>query len=98
MAHANNQSRWLVLNGFNVIGMALVAMGMFCLSVNTYAEQLGPFASVNVDANLPHYNPQSQVSGSFKVHGSETMHPLLTRLAMEFQRRQPKVAFDVRGG
>ncbi|HEU4685949.1 MAG TPA: PstS family phosphate ABC transporter substrate-binding protein [Nitrospira sp.] len=62
------------------------------------AEQAGPFASVVTDANLAHYNPEAQVTGTFKIRGSETMYPLLSRLSVEFQRRQPKVAIDVRGG
>jgi phosphate transport system substrate-binding protein len=62
------------------------------------AELSGPIAATTVDAGLTHYTPQTQVSGSFKIQGSETMYPLLSRLSMEFQRRQPKVAIDVRGG
>ena len=62
------------------------------------AEQVGPFAAVNIDTNLHHYNPESQVSGGFKVQGSETMYPLLSRLTLEFQRRQSKVSIEVKGG
>jgi phosphate transport system substrate-binding protein len=65
---------------------------------STSAELSGPIAATTVDSGLTHYTPQTQVSGTFKVHGSETMYPLLSRLSMEFQRRQPKVAIDVRGG
>ena len=98
MSYANDQSQGLVSKGLTVIGMALCAAGMVSQPVNTNAEQVGPFASVNVDANLARYNPQAQVTGSIKVRGSETMYPLLTRLGLEFQRRQPKVTFDIRGG
>jgi phosphate transport system substrate-binding protein len=63
-----------------------------------FAEVSGPFATAAVDSALAHYAPQAQVSGTFKVQGSETMYPLLSRLSLEFQRRQPKVAIDVRGG
>jgi phosphate transport system substrate-binding protein len=96
MSHANDQSEGLVSKALKVMGAALFVIGM--VSQPADAEQVGPLASVNVDASLAHYNPQAQVSGNFKVRGSETMHPLLTRLAMEFQRRQPKVTFDIRGG
>ena len=61
------------------------------------AEVSGPFTTAAVDSTLAHYSPQAQVSGTFKVQGSETMYPLLSRLSLEFQRRQPKVAIDVRG-
>ncbi|HJT22399.1 MAG TPA: PstS family phosphate ABC transporter substrate-binding protein [Nitrospira sp.] len=62
------------------------------------AEQSGPFATLSPDGNLARYSPTTQATGSFKIRGSETMHPLLSRLSLEFQRRQPKVALDVRGG
>ncbi|MGE3151702.1 MAG: PstS family phosphate ABC transporter substrate-binding protein [Nitrospiraceae bacterium] len=62
------------------------------------AEQSGPYAALTVDADRPRYAPQSYVSGGFKVRGSDTMHPLMTRLASEFQRRQPKVTIEIRTG
>lgn len=62
------------------------------------AEIAGPLAVVGSDSSLAHYNPQAQISGTFKVQGSETIYPLMSRLTMEFQRRQPKVAIDVKGG
>lgn len=98
MLQRNPQSNRLAAQSLGMTGMALCAMWMVSQPVNAVAEQIGPFASVNVDANLARYNPQSQVSGNFKVQGSDTMYPLLTRLGLEFQRRQPKVTFDIRGG
>ncbi len=62
------------------------------------AEISGPLAAVIIDPTLARYSPQAQVSGTFKVQGSETMYPLLNRLSLEFQRRQPKVTIDVKGG
>ena len=84
--------------GFQLMASAVFAIGMVTQPMSVRAEQLGPFASVNVEANLAHYNPQTQVTGIVKVRGSETMYPLLSRLSLEFQRRQPKVTFDIRGG
>lgn len=92
-----HQSDRLAAQSLGMTGMALCAM-LAVIPVNARAEQVGPVASVNVDANLARYNPQSQVSGNFKVQGSDTMYPLLTRLGLEFQRRQPKATFDIRGG
>ena len=92
-----HQSDRLAAQGLGMAGMALCAM-LAVIPVNAGAEQVGPVASLNVDANLARYNPQSQVSGNFKVQGSDTMYPLLTRLGLEFQRRQPKATFDIRGG
>ncbi|HKY71858.1 MAG TPA: PstS family phosphate ABC transporter substrate-binding protein [Nitrospira sp.] len=98
MYHANDRSHRLVSKGLRVMGVALFAMTMVSQPANARAEQIGPFASANVDPNLARYNPQSQVSGNLKVRGSDTMYPLLSRLSLEFQRRQPKVSIDVKGG
>ena len=98
MYHANDQqSHGRFSIRLQVMGVALFAMGVISQPVDTRAEQVGPFASVNVDASLARYNPQSQVTGNIKVRGSETMYPLLSRLSLEFQRRQPKVSVDVKG-
>lgn len=87
-----------LLKGLRIVAVSLFATGMAIQPGETRAEQLGAVAALNADANLPHYNPQPKVAGNFKVQGSDTMNPLLTRLAMEFQRRHPKVTFDIRGG
>ena len=84
--------------GLTILSVALFATGMVSQPAETRAEQLGAVASLNADANLPHYNPQPKVAGNFKVQGSDTMYPLLTRIAMELQRRNPKISFDIRGG
>ncbi|HEY7129216.1 MAG TPA: PstS family phosphate ABC transporter substrate-binding protein [Nitrospira sp.] len=84
--------------GLRILGVALFATGMVSQPTETRAEQHGTVASLSADANLPHYNPQPQVAGNFKIQGSDTMYPLLTRLAMELQRRNPKISFDIRGG
>ena len=86
------------MKGLRILGVALFATGLVSQPAETRAEQLGAVASLNADANLPHYNPQPKVAGNFKVQGSDTMYPLLTRLAMELQRRNPKISFDIRGG
>jgi phosphate transport system substrate-binding protein len=83
----------------SVTGLCLsVGLVLTCWAGETPAEIAGPLAAVGTDSSLPRYNPQTQASGSLKVQGSETMYPLLNRLSMEFQRRQPKVGFEVKGG
>lgn len=62
------------------------------------AEHAGPTASLAVDEGLVAYNPQAQVTGSLRVQGSDTMQLLVSRLAGEFQRRQPNVTINVSGG
>jgi phosphate transport system substrate-binding protein len=85
--------------GILATSSCLLAVLLLILSIQkTGAEQGGPFASVAVDPNLARYTPQDQVTGGLQFQGSETMYPLLTRLGMEFQRRQPKVSVNVKGG
>lgn len=74
------------------------ALVLGCWAGNAPAEIAGPLAAASSDSSLARYNPQTQVSGSLKVQGSETMYPLLNRLSLEFQRRQPKVGIEVKGG
>ena len=93
--HEAHHSR---LRALVIGGLAVYVMAVSSHARIAQAEQVGPFATVNVDENLARYNPESQVTGTVKVRGSDTMYPLLSRLSMEFQRRQPKVTFDVKGG
>jgi phosphate transport system substrate-binding protein len=80
----------------NVLVTLLVALLLMAPGVR--AEQGGPFASLQVDTGLAPYSPQAQVSGGLQIQGSDTMVPLMTRLAAEFQRRQPQVKVNVKGG
>lgn len=75
-----------------------VLIGLFIAAPAVRAEQGGPFASLTVDSGLSPYAPQAQVSGALKIQGSDTMSPLMSRLAAEFQRRQPQVTINVKGG
>ncbi len=70
------------------------------LGVHTsaYAEQAGPLVAVSLDPRLVNYSPTEQVVGQIKIQGSETMLPLMQRVAAEFRRRQPLVSIDVKGG
>jgi phosphate transport system substrate-binding protein len=66
---------------------------------HAHAEQSGPVIGLTtIDPSLTRYNATAQVSGRFKVQGSDTMHALMRRLSLEFQSRQPNVAIDLRSG
>lgn len=83
----------------SAFGLVLCSLFQLLSTVDqSSAEISGPFAAATPDSTLARYNPQGQVSGTFKIQGSETMYPLLSRLSLEFQRRQPKVGIDVKGG
>ena len=45
------------------------------------AENAGPTASLAFEEGLVQYNPQTQVAGSLRVQGSDTMSLLMSRLA-----------------
>ncbi len=92
----------LPIRSIGVLGLALLSalqlVSVVALVERSEAEHSGPLVMNTVDSALAHYRPQTHVSGRFRVQGSEAMYPLLTRLSLEFQRRQPKVVIDVRGG
>lgn len=84
-----------VIGGLIVI---LASIHLVGAARDVHAEQSGPFASLMVDPSLERYSPTIQVSGGFKVQGSDTMHALMRRLVSDFQVRQPKVTVDLRSG
>lgn len=89
-----------IVQGMRCSGQTLACMLLLLgvVSIPARAEQSGPFATVAVDQALERYNSTSQVSGGFKVQGSDTMHALMRRLVLEFQARQPKVSIDLKSG
>lgn len=51
-----------------------------------------------VEAEIAAYVPGTGVSGAIVVAGSDTMQPLVARLASEFRRWQPDVKIAIQGG
>ena len=51
-----------------------------------------------VEAEIAAYAPGTGLSGAIVVAGSDTMQPLVARLASEFRRLQPDVKIAVQGG
>lgn len=83
----------------SVVGVMATAGFLAILPIqDVRAEQAGPTASLAVGEGLVGYNPSTQVTGSLRVQGSDTMQVLMNRLAAEFQRRQPNVMINVSGG
>jgi phosphate transport system substrate-binding protein len=87
--------RWATTGGRTLSWVLLLVVGGFN---NVHAEQTGPFAALMVDPALERYSPAAQVSGGFKVQGSDTMHSLMRRLVLDFQARQPKISIDLKSG
>lgn len=78
--------------------MAIFLIMAVSLAHQAHGEQAGPRSVVLSDDRLAGYRPIEQVAGSLRIQGSDTMHPLLTRLSAEFRRRQPLVTIEVKGG
>jgi phosphate transport system substrate-binding protein len=51
-----------------------------------------------VDGEIATYAPGSGMSGAIVVAGSDTMQPLVARLASEFRRWQPDIKIAIQGG
>jgi phosphate transport system substrate-binding protein len=51
-----------------------------------------------IDPAIASYVPVPDVTGRLTISGSETMQPLLIRLAAEFRRRYPGIGIGVEGG
>ncbi len=78
--------------------LGLVMLSLVFHAERSSAELSDPLAVANMNATLAHYTPKKQVSGAFKIQSAEALHPLLTRLSIDFQRFQPKVTIDVKKG
>ncbi len=79
---------------------AAVSMGvvsLFCLTGTAAAEYAGAADRPALDQALARYEAKTQISDSLRITGSETMQPLLSRLAAEFNRRQPNAKISVEG-
>lgn len=51
-----------------------------------------------IEAGIPSYAAGAKVSGSLTIAGSDTMHPLLVQLAIEFRRWYTDTKIAVQGG
>ncbi len=94
-SHKRPRRQWGMIGGHILAFALLFLLGALEL---VHAEQSGPFATLMVDPSLERYSPKSQVTGGFRVQGSDTMHALMRRLVLVFQSRQPKVTIDLKSG
>ncbi len=54
-------------------------MRMSCLAVVTaFCLQVASFGQVEIDSNLPDYEPGAPVAGSIKSVGTDTMNNMMT--------------------
>jgi phosphate transport system substrate-binding protein len=74
--------------------------GLACLGMAAMAGAEHPVATnrPEVDVALPAYAQQGRVAGNFVIAGSDTMQPLVLKLALAFKQRYPEAKIGVLGG
>lgn len=72
--------------------------GLLGLAAITEAQPLDGTIRPVVEADIASYAPGAGVGGAIVIAGSDTMQPLVARLASEFRRWQPEVKVAIQGG
>lgn len=80
------------------LGGALGVVTLVGLPLMAGAQHGGVDGKPVVKAAPPSYTAAANVSGSLTIAGSDTMQPLLARMASEFQRRYMDTKIAVQGG
>jgi phosphate transport system substrate-binding protein len=62
------------------------------------AEPAGPQGKPVVDSAIGSYTAAGAVSGGIAIAGSDTMQPILTKIASAFRKWQPNVKIAIQGG
>ena len=83
--------RWTL--GFMLSAAFVAVMPGMSLAEHSPANGARP----PVAETLSFYQPNATVSGHMTIAGSDTMQPLLAKLAMEFRRRHPDIKIAVQG-
>lgn len=79
-----------------VVGaMLVVVYGNGCLA---HAGEAAGRVHPVVDTGIPAYTPKATVSGSIAIAGSDTMQPIIAKIASAFRFWQPNVKIAVQGG
>lgn len=86
------RSEWQWISA--IVGCVLAVI----IAYPALAEHASPHDRPVVDPAIAKYSPPNQVSGGLRIVGSDTMQPLLNRLAAEFRRRHPEASLAVEGG
>jgi phosphate transport system substrate-binding protein len=90
-AAVNRNNRWAKLS---VMAVACLPM----LSTVSFAEhEKANYTAPFVDPALSAYSAKKAVDGRMTIAGSDTMQPVLSKLALEFRRRHPDMKIAVQG-
>jgi phosphate transport system substrate-binding protein len=76
----------------------IVGLTVVTLSVQSYGEhEKAQYVGAFVDPGVSSYAAKNTISGRMTIAGSDTMQPVLSKLAMEFRRRHPDMKIAVQG-
>lgn len=93
-AQVNIRRRWLVRLLGGMLGVIiLVGVTGRATAEHASANHVRPLGN----PTLVTYKPQVEVTGRLTIAGSDTMQPILTRVALEFRRWHPQVKIAVQG-
>ena len=91
-AHLCKSWNGLILYG--IIGLAAL-LGLYGRAAADHGKSQ---AKPVVESSIASYAADTQISGGLTIAGSETMQPLMAKLATAFRDRQPDVKVGVQGG
>lgn len=80
------------------IGMRLAVLVVIGWAAIGQAETPPPMGRPVVDTGIPSYGATAKVSGRIAIAGSDTMQPIIARIASSFKQWQPDVKIAVQGG
>lgn len=96
MAQNRSERRGRRRRGFMIGGFMLIIF--LTMTGWAIAEHAGIEAKKAVDPTLASYTPVGNLSGRLTITGSDTMQPLLTKLAAAFSLQYPDSKIAVEGG
>jgi len=80
-----------------VLGLVLVG-GIPGTCTFAHAQQILDSVRLVVDDAIPAYTPKAGISGSVAIAGSDTMQPIMVKVASAFKVWQPNIKIAVQGG
>jgi phosphate transport system substrate-binding protein len=83
-----------MINRWGMVGIVVV-IGILALGS---AQAQSPLVRPVVDGGIPSYVAKANLSGAIAVAGSDTMQPMVARIASSFKQSQPDVKIAVQGG
>lgn len=73
-------------------------LGILSAATDSHAEVSSVSARPVVDSGIGHYTAKTGVSGGLAIAGSETVQPIVAKIASAFRQWQPDVKIAIQGG